>query len=355
MHQSFIQLGHKVGRASGFASLALLAACGGSGSAPGPSAPPAPAGPSLASAALPATYDFTLSDTGSEDDRLTATADFGDSGPVEVTIDSRIEPTLGHYDLTSRVVTFTAGAVAVESDFGAIVVDILGPIALEPGAAPANVGIELTMSLEGFVSLEFGAGTVDLQQASGPVTTLSIDDFEGLLGRRLEVPVWQHQSALAWAALDLLRQLVIVAGDTVAEIGTDLESSISLDRQCEPIPATPPAGTVGQGMLRVTWLGSGDIRGGDDFSADYMDCWRAGPGNRGVLLGGRVDLRGLVGDVEAGVLVRVGFQTVDLLGGVLPDELTIAATRSTSPGVVSQVEPLTFEVANGIRLTFEAP
>ena len=326
------------------------AGCGGSG---GSSAAAAQDNMPLASATLLPSYAFTLSDTGTEADRLVATAQFEPSQPVDVTIDSRIEPTLGEYDFASGTVTLTAGAIAAESDFGAMVIDILGPVVLEPGRPPADVTIEITVGLEGLVRLRFMGGSVELERvAGGAVTVFTIDEFEGLLARRLSVPVWQHQSALGWIVIDLLRTLVARTADAVIQIDPELERMIAVDTECDLLSGMLPSGVLVQGMSRLTWLGSGVIETGDDFAWDHTSCWLAAPSGRGALLDGRINLRGLTGRTASERVVEIGFQSVNSLGGVLFEDLTLAVTRDTPSGTVLVPEQ-TFLLSNGIRLTFE--
>lgn len=329
------------------------AACGGGGGGGGSGRSVAPVG-----AALLPDYDFSLSDAGDERNRLVATATFGGPAPIDVTIDFRIEPAVGRYEYASRTVVFEDGAIAVEGDYGPMVVDIVEPVTLAPGAIPDGVTVEVSAAFfQGVVSVTFSGGMVELAQAGASPVSMPFNEFEDLILSQTFIPVWQRQSSLAWAALDLLRQLVTASADSFALIGSDLESSIAVERFCDAFPGSPPPGAQVQGLSRLTWLGSGQIRNGDRFAWEFTSCWLDSPTGRDVLLDGRVDLNGYSATASGGSITRIGYDAA--VTGVVPGldfmGLGVSRTVESPAGVFQYASGQSFTLGNGLRVTFSAP
>ena len=305
---------------------ALVSACGGGGGGGGASAGGSTPTPISAAAFLP-TYNFSLSDVGATTNRLVTQTSFGGATPIDVMIDFRIEPTIGQYTLADKSLIFDDAAIAVEGDFGPMVVDIVEPMHLAPGEAPSEVSLEVTVPLEGLVRLRFTSGMVEMQLGTGSAQTIGFDEFEGLVGSQVFIPVWQRQSSLGWAALDLLRHLITASADSVQLIDFNLATSVSFDEMCDPFPGSPPAGALNQGMARLTWLGSGQIQTGDQFDWDFTSCWLDSPGDRDILLDGSVNLNGYTREATGGSVTRIGYASFNaLVGGVFFDDLVIAGT-----------------------------
>ena len=82
----------------------------------------------------------------------------------------------------------------------------------------------------------------------------------------------------------------------------------------------PPQGVVAQGMFSITWLGSGELSDGDDFTWAFIDCWSQDDEE---LLDGMLTLEDYTETVDfnTGVLVNIGFGSLGAgePGGVIYD------------------------------------
>ena len=85
---------------------------------------------------------------------------------------------------------------------------------------------------------------------------------------------WQRRASLACGALQFsVDQLV-----SVTEVHDSLEA-VTFNNPtvstCDMFTGTPPDGVLAQGEITITWLGSGELSDGDDFTWDFNQCWNA--------------------------------------------------------------------------------
>ena len=307
-------------------------------------------------AALLPVYKFTLSDVGAPADRLSMDSIYVGQFESESTADFRIEPTVGRYVLASKNVIFDDTAIAVETTFGPMVIDVFEPMELAPGKIPDNVSLTVAVTVEGNVHLTFRNGNVEFALENDPAETISFADFEALAVSTSQIPLWQRQSSVAWAVLDMLRQLVTAAADAAELINADLDPALMLEQSCDAFGAAPPPGALNQGMATLTWLGSGGIQNGDSFSWDFTSCWRSSNGTRGVLLDGRAELKGYTLTTSNGSVTRVGFEADDnFRGGLLFDQLAYAGTLEVAPDMHVVPEQQSYILGGGIRIIFSEP
>jgi hypothetical protein len=207
----------------------------------------------------------------------------------------------------------------------------------------------------GLVSVRFINGQVELLRGSSAPVVLGFDEFEDLLQQQTSTPVWQHQTALGWVTLDLLRELITAQADAIAMIDQNLESTTVRDTMCDPFPGAPIPGALSQGMSRFNWLGSGRIQNGDSFAWEFTSCWLDTATNRDFLLDGRIDFRGLSTQLAGGSIRRIGFESVGTPGGMLFDDLDIIATVGSGISTVTVAPERSFTLDRGVRIFFEAP
>lgn len=331
-----------------------LAACGGGGGGGAASTGSAPL--PIGNAMLLGAYDFSVSDIGAERLRLTINSSFGRNEASNVVVDFRIEPAIGRYTFADRVVAYENAAIAVTTTFGSIVIDIIEPMSLAPGAIPSNVTFTADISLEGRVEIDIADGLVTLDRGGSLVATMPFDEFEALISMPLTMPLWQHQSSMAWAVLDLLRNLIMASADAMRLIDDSLATNTTTTNDCDAFSGAPPPGELAQGSATLTWLGSGAISNADRFTWDFTSCWLDTGNARTRLLDGRMRLDGLTRTAANGSITQIGFRTFDglITGGVFFDDLRIVDVRESGNGAYGALPLHDYVLSNGLRIIFDA-
>ena len=182
------------------------------------------------------------------------------------------------------------------------------------------------------------------------------EELEDLLGDAA-APDWQQRAALS----ALVAEFMLGQADEVIEILALIDDPLEINNplivMCDAFPGTPPPGVLNQGMFELTWLGSGEIMPGDSFDWNFTDCWFTDPGDNDELINGGVDLLGYNEVVDASnTLTRIGFETVgQILGGVIYDNLTVAETEESSPGIFTIVPSGTITIIGGFSIVFAEP
>lgn len=334
--------------------LVVLAACGGGGSGGGTPTSNDGTRAALGNAALVERYGFTLSDAGADSSRLRLRSTFGRGDTSDVIVDFRIEPAVGTYSFEEGTLVYENAAIAVTTTFGSIVVDIIEPLVLGRGDIPDDVTFTADISLEGHVEITIANALVTMDRG-GLRVTLPFDEFESLIATPLTTPLWQHQSSMAWAVLDLLRNLVAATADALPLINDALAASTAITENCDAFPSAPPAGALARGAATLTWLGSGTISTGDRFTRDFTSCWIDTGTARTGMLEGRMRLEGLVRTTAGSSITQIGFRTLEGLpmGGIFFDDLRLIAIRTTTTGHVA-FAPHDYMLGNGLRITFDA-
>ena len=136
---------------------------------------------------------------------------------------------------------------------------------------------------------------------------------------------WQRRASLAGGAIEFIVEQFF----NVAEVLDDLEL-VTLNNPyietCDMFTGSPPQGVLAEGNLTITWLGSGELSDGDDFTWAFNNCWSQDDEE---LLDGTVTLQDYQESVDfnTGVLFDIGFGGLgaNAPGGVIFD-LTISET-----------------------------
>ena len=174
------------------------------------------------------------------------------------------------------------------------------------------------------VTVTIVANGVQLALNGGVPIDYTWDEFDALLDDQKN-ETWQRRASLAGSAIEfIVEQFFNVAG-----ILDDLElvtfNNPFVDT-CDMFTGTPPAGVVAQGEVTVTWLGSGELSDGDDFTWQFTQCWDADDEE---LIDGTVTLQDYTEavDFNTGVLFYIGFGNLgpNDPGGVIFD-FTISET-----------------------------
>jgi hypothetical protein len=136
---------------------------------------------------------------------------------------------------------------------------------------------------------------------------------------------WERHASLAFGVIEFLVEQFF----NVADVLDDLEQvpmNNPYVETCDMFAGGPPQGVLAQGEFTVTWLGSGELSDGDDFSWAFTNCWSQDDEE---LLDGTLTLEDYTESVDfnTGVLFNIGFGGLGAgePGGVIFD-LTFSET-----------------------------
>lgn len=168
------------------------------------------------------------------------------------------------------------------------------------------------------------ANGVQLALGAGEAIDYTWEEYTALQEDEL-AETWQRHASLAGSAL----QFIIEQFFSVADILDDLELvtlNNPLVATCDMFTGSPPEGVLAQGQVTVTWLGSGELSDGDDFTWELNNCWSLDDEE---LFDGTVSLEDYTESVDfnSGVLFSIGFGGLGAgaPGGVIFD-LTFSET-----------------------------
>ena len=202
------------------------------------------------------------------------------------------------------------------------------------------------------VTVTILANGVQIALNGGEPIDYTWDEFTALLDDELAEP-WQQQASLAGGAIEfIVEQFFNVAG-----VLGDLEL-VTLNNPfvdtCDMFTGSPPQGVLAQGEVTVTWLGSGELSNGDDFTWDFNNCWSLDDEE---LLDGTVNLQDYTEavDFDTGVLFNIGFGSLGAgaPGGVIFD-LTFSETVEAD-GVWSIPANGVMALSGGFILNIQQP
>jgi hypothetical protein len=145
---------------------------------------------------------------------------------------------------------------------------------------------------------------VQLALNGGAPIDYTWDEFTNLLDDELSEP-WQRRASLAGGAVEF----IIGQFFNVADILDELEPitfNNPFVETCDMFTGTPPDGVLAEGEVTVTWLGSGELSDGDDFTWQFTQCWDQGDEE---LIHGTITLQDYTESVDfnTGVLFDIGF------------------------------------------------
>ena len=169
--------------------------------------------------------------------------------------------------------------------------------------APTSGSFDVVTPAE-TVTVTILADGVQLALNGGMPIDYTWDEFTDLLDDELSKP-WQRRASLAGGAIEFLVEQFF----NIASILGDLEM-VTLNspyiETCDMFTGSPPQGVLAQGDFTITWLGSGELSDGDDFTWEFNNCWSL---DEEELLDGTVSLREYAESVDfnTGVLFYIGF------------------------------------------------
>jgi hypothetical protein len=308
-------------------SAVLLAGCGSSGGDDEPDAVEAPL-------VILDNYNFCLGNL-TNGELLTANV----GGEFTVTIDMDDGLIAGNLDLdvgANNTVTFLSYLLRAGNSFtltimspegseldGTFRVSVMTDIEGAFGEPPTSGLLMLSPPDVLEFSVAVLADGVELRSIAG-VEQYTWEEFAALLDDE-QAAGFRRQAALSVGVIEfLVEQFFNVAG-----ILDDLEL-VTLNNPyietCDMFTGSPPQGVLPEGELTITWLGSGELSDGDDFTWAFNNCWSQDDEE---LLHGTVTLEDYTESVDfnTGVLFNIGFGGLGAgaPGGVIFD-LTFSET-----------------------------
>ena len=197
-------------------------------------------------------------------------------------------------------------------------------------------------------SAQFGL-TVTLN--GGASVSYLYNEFIDLMDDETADP-WQRRASLAFGAL----QFIVDQFVSVTEVLDSLEA-VTFNNPtvstCDMFTGTPPDGVLAQGEITITWLGSGELSDGDDFTWDFNQCWNADDEE---LIHGTVSLQDYTEtiDYSGPHIFEIGFGGIgDVPGGVIFD-FTVSETVENE-GVWTIPADDVITVTGGFSVTIQAP
>ena len=308
-------------------SAVLLTGCGSSGGDDEPGDVEAPL-------VILDNYNFFL---GNLNNGELLTADVG--GEFTVTIDMDDGLLAGNLDIdvgADNTVTFLSYLLRAGNSFtltvtspegsaldGTFRVSVMTDIEAAVGEPPTSGLVMLSPPDVLEFSVAILADGVELRSIAGTFQ-YTWEEFAALLEDE-QAAAWMRHASLAVGVIEFLVEQFF----NVADILDDLEQ-VTLNNpyveSCDMFTGSPPQGVLAQGELTVTWLGSGELSDGDDFTWAFNNCWSQGDGE---LLDGTVTLEDYTESVDfnTGVLFNIGFGGLGAgaPGGVIFD-LTFSET-----------------------------
>jgi hypothetical protein len=178
------------------------------------------------------------------------------------------------------------------------------------------------------------------------------EEFAALL-KDEAAATWARHASLAFGVIEFLVDQFF----NVADVLGDLElvpANNPYVEACDMFTGSPPQGVLAQGEFTITWLGSGELSDGDDFSWAFTNCWSQDDEE---LLDGTVTLEDYTESVDfnTGVLFNIGFGGLGAgePGGVIYD-LTFSETVENQ-GVWTIPADGVITVSGGFVLNIQQP
>lgn len=225
--------------------------------------------------------------------------------------------------------------------------DIEAVIGEPPTSGSLIVGFADSMPL----TVNILADGVALQTVSG-TTSYTWEEFEALLDDEQAMTSARHASLGVGVIEFLVEQFFNVAG-----VLDDLElvpANNPYIEVCDMFTGAPPQGVIAQGDFTLTWLGSGELSDGDDFTWVFTDCWSQDDEE---LLDGTVTLEDYNESVDfnTGVLFNIGFGSLGAgaPGGVIFDLVFSETVEGQGVWTIPADDVIT--VSGGFVLNIQQP
>ena len=250
---------------------------------------------------------------------------------------ARVDLTLTSTDPSPLDGTF---AVIVTEDMNGMVYD-----------APVSGAFDVVTATE-TVSVSVLADGIQLTLNGGaPVVYNNWEELSNLFDDDLQ-ETWLRRTALAAGALEfIVEQFFSMAG-----IFDELEAITFTNpvvEVCDMFTGAPPEGVLAQGEITITWLGSGELSDGDDFSWLFNQCWDA---DSSELIDGTISLENYTETIDAitGTLFEIGFGGLGGQPGGIVYDMTISDTAEDQ-GVFTIPPESVMTIDGGFALIIQSP
>jgi hypothetical protein len=250
---------------------------------------------------------------------------------------ARVDLTLTSTDPSPLDGTF---AVIVTEDINAMVY-----------GEPVSGAFEVVTPTE-TVSVSILADSIQLTLNGGaPVVYNTWEEFTNLFDDELQ-EAWQRRAALGAGAIGFVVEQFFSMADIFDELEAVTFASPVVE-VCDMFTGTPPEGVLAQGEIVVTWLGSGELSDGDDFSWQFNQCWDA---DSSELIDGTVSLENYTETIDAitGVLFEIGFGGLSGQPGGVVYDMTISDTMENQ-GIFTIPPEGVMTINGGFALIIQSP
>jgi len=192
---------------------------------------------------------------------------------------------------------------------------------------------------------------VDIALNGGEPIGYGWPEFMGLLDDET-ADAWQRRASLAAGALEFIVEQFFNVADVLDTLEAITFNNPTVS-SCDMFTGSPPDGVLAQGEITITWLGSGELSDGDDFTWEFNQCWSEDDRE---LIHGTVTLQDYMEtvDTNSNTLFEIGFGGIgDVPGGVI-FEFTISETV-WNQGVWTIAADDVVTVTGGFSLTIQSP
>jgi hypothetical protein len=206
--------------------------------------------------------------------------------------------------------TFT---VIVTEEINAMIDDAPGSGAFNVLTPTETVAVSI---LGNEVQLSLNGGAAVVYNTWDEFTALVDDDTK---------EAWQRRAAMAAGSFEFIVELFFQIADVLDELEA-VTFANPLIEVCDMFTAPPPDGILAQGDTTVTWLGSGELLPGDNFTWQFNQCWIDASDD---VIDGVISLENYTEtvDTNTNTLFEIGFGGVSNQPGGIIFDLTIAETE----------------------------
>ena len=250
---------------------------------------------------------------------------------------ARVDLTLTSTDPSVLDGTF---AVIVTEDMNGMVYD-----------APVSGAFDVVTATE-TVSVSVLADGIQLTLNGGePVVYNNWEELSDLFDDELQ-ETWQRRAALAAGALEFIMEQFFSMADILDELEAITFTNPAVE-VCDMFTGAPPEGVLAQGEITITWLGSGELSDGDDFSWQFNQCWDA---DSSELIDGTISLENYTETIDAitGTLFEIGFGGLGGQPGGVVYDMTISDTVDNQ-GVFTIPPEGVMTIDGGFALIIQSP
>ncbi len=233
---------------------------------------------------------------------------------------------------------------------GSFSVNLTSDIVATVGEPPTSGAFTVVPGPPVAATVTILANGVQLQLGEDEPIDYTWEEYADLLDDET-AEIWQRHASLAGGAI----QFIIEQFFSVADILDELEAisfSSPFVGTCDMFTGTQPGGVMAQGEFTVTWIGSGELDDGDDFTWEFTQCWDLDDEQ---LINGTITLQDYTEtiDFNTGELLEIGFGGLgaNAPGGVI-FEFTISETVE-SDGVWTIPVDGVITVSGGFVMIFQ--